>query len=91
MKESIIIVPEEFLKSIKEKQDMILSLLQSKDLVKLSEFITEKESMKLFNKKSTWFWEMRKNRLLPYSKIGRTIYYSRVDLNALLEKNKKTI
>jgi len=91
MKESMIIVPEEFLKSIKDKQDMILSLLQSRDLVKLSEFITEKEAMKMFNRKSTWFWEMRKNRQLPYSKIGRTIYYSRAELNALLEKNKKTI
>jgi hypothetical protein len=88
MKESLVLVPEQFLQSLSEKTDEILTLLKkgSKDLE--NGFITEKQAMSLFKRRSTWFWQMRRCGALPYSKIGKSIYYSLKDIQALLESNK---
>jgi len=91
MKQLLTIIPEDFLTALKENQDKILNLLESKGQISKTQFITEKEAKDLFQRKSTWFWQMRKDGLLPYSKIGKSIYYSIKDLNSLLEKNKSII
>lgn len=87
MKESFIIMPEELFESIREKLDQLLSLQQNKNDIK-GEFITEKEAMELFKRRSTWFWQMRKIGALPYSKIGKAIFYSLKDIQALLDNTK---
>lgn len=88
MKESLLVIPEEFLKVIQEKQDKILSLLEKKSDPSIENFITEKDAMKLLKRHSTWFWQMRKCGALPYSKIGKAIYYSLSDLQRLVEISK---
>ncbi|BFG70149.1 hypothetical protein KACHI17_10300 [Sediminibacterium sp. KACHI17] len=89
MKESLLVIPEHFLKSINEKQDQIIDLLkQQKDVIS-NEYITEAEARELFKRKATWFWQMRKSGILPFSKVGKSIYYSRKDLNQLLSDSKK--
>lgn len=88
MKESLVLVPESFLQSLAQKQDEILSLLQNRSKEIENGFITEKQAMKLFNRRSTWFWQMRKCGALPYSKVGKSIYYSLKDIEALLESSK---
>lgn len=87
MKELLTIIPETFLKEIKENQEKIIDLLNNKENRKKG-FVTEKEARLLFNRKSTWFWQMRKNGILPFSKIGKSIYYSVNDIDALIENNK---
>jgi hypothetical protein len=88
MKNSLLIIPEEFLKQINDKQDEIIELLKDKNINSSPEFITEAEAKEIFKRKSTWFWQMRKAGVLPFSKIGKSIYYSSSDLKALLERSK---
>jgi len=88
MKESILIIPEEFMKQISEKQDRIIELLSDQKTKSPNGFITEKEAKEMFKRKSTWFWQMRKAGILPFSKIGKSIYYSINDLNMVLENAK---
>ena len=84
MKESILIVPEEFLLLMKEKQDKIISLLERSDHSQPSEILTERQAMEVFKRKATWFWQMRKSGMLPYSKIGKSIFYLTSELEKLL-------
>jgi hypothetical protein len=91
MKESLLIIPEEFLKAINEKQDQIIDMLKGQNQTRASDFINEKEAQQIFKRKSTWFWKMRKNGILPYSKIGKSIYYCMSDLNTVLECSKAGI
>jgi len=88
MKQNLTIVSEDFLEQIKVKQDKILSLLNDGKQVSQSEFITESQAKEILQKKSTWFWQMRKNGLLPFRKIGKSIYYSKTEINQLLENSK---
>ena len=88
MKQNLSIVPDEILDEIKSKQDKILSLLNDGRQVSQSEFITESQAKEILQKKSTWFWQMRKNGLLPFRKIGKSIYYSKTEINQLLENSK---
>lgn len=88
MKQILSLVPEELLDEIKSKQDKIISLLENGKLTNQNEFITEMEARTLLKKKSTWFWQMRKNGLLPFRKIGKSIYYSKTEINQLLQNSK---
>ena len=83
------IVPDSFLEKLNEKQDQIIDLLKSTDKLSQNEFLTEKEARELLQKKTTWFWQMRKDGLLPFRKIGKSIYYSKKEINQLLENSKQ--
>jgi len=88
MKQNSTIVSEDFLEQNKVKQDKKLSILNDGKQVSQSEFITESQAKEILQKKSTWFWQMRKNGLLPFRKIGKSIYYSKTEINQLLENSK---
>lgn len=83
---SLFLLPEDVLDSLVAKQDRILELLEAKKEASLNGYVTEKKAMETINKKTTWFWQMRKTGRLPYKKIGQTNYYSLNDIYALLEK-----
>ena len=89
MKQMLSIVPDSFLDKLSEKQDQIIDLLKSSDKLSQNEFLTEKEARELLQKKTTWFWQMRKDGLLPFRKIGKSIYYSKKEINQLLENSKQ--
>ena len=91
MKETFLLIPEEVLKTINEKQDKILELLSNQKGSTTTDFITEREAKEIFKRKATWFWQMRKNGILPFSKIGKSIYYSVKDLKKLMEDSKSEI
>ena len=91
MKETFLLIPEEVLKTINEKQDKILELLSNQKESTTTDFITEREAKEIFKRKATWFWQMRKNGILPFSKIGKSIYYSVKDLKKLMEDSKSEI
>ena len=84
-KGSIYLIPEDVLDGLVANQDRILAILEAKKEATLNGFITEKDAITLVNKKSTWFWQMRKTGQLPFKKIGQTIYYSVDDINSLLQ------
>ena len=65
MKQILSLVPEELLDEIKSKQDKIISLLENGQLITQNEFITESQAKEILQKKSTWFWQMRKIGNLP--------------------------
>mgnify|MGYP000380201579 FL=1 len=88
MKQILSLVPEELLDEIKSKQDKIISLLENGQLITQNEFITESQAKEILQKKSTWFWQMRKTGVLPFRKIGKSIYYSKTEINQLLENSK---
>ncbi len=83
------IVPDSFLEKLNEKQDQIIDLLKSTEHQNQNEFLTEKAARELLQKKTTWFWQMRKDGLLPFRKIGKSIYYSKKEINQLLETSKQ--
>jgi hypothetical protein len=82
------IVPDSFLNQIKDSQEKIINLLECNSKKPENKFITEKEAKDLLKRKSTWFWQMRKNGSIPFSKVGKSIYYSINDINFLMESNK---
>lgn len=82
---SFSIVSDEVLDTLVAKQDRILELLETRNDATLNGFVTEKQAMGIVNKKATWFWQMRKTGQLSFKKIGQTIYYSKEDLNSLLQ------
>lgn len=84
-KKGVYLVPEDILDSLVANQDRILAILEAKKEATLNGFITEKDAIAMVNKKSTWFWQMRKTGQLPFKKIGQTIYYSMDDINSLLQ------
>jgi predicted DNA-binding transcriptional regulator AlpA len=89
MKQMLSIVPDSFLEKLNEKQDQIIDLLKSTEHQNQNEFLTEKAARELLQKKTTWFWQMRKDGLLPFRKIGKSIYYSKKEINQLLETSKQ--
>lgn len=52
----------------------------------LSEYISEKDAIKEFGRKTTWFWNQRKNGRLAYKKLGSKVYYLKSDLLTLLNQ-----
>ena len=68
MIESFLIIPEEHLRRMEEKQDRILALLEKGSKMGQKEYVTEVEARALFSRRSTWFWKMRRDGILPYSK-----------------------
>lgn len=86
MKGSMVIIPEETLREISFNQKKIIQLLESKQSSEslMSEFIPESDAKEFFQRKSTWFWQMRKKGLLPFTKVGNRIFYKREDLINLL-------
>jgi hypothetical protein len=84
---NLLLVPDYFLETIINRQDKILNLLSNREIDTLNGFITEKKAKEILCKKTTWFWQMRKNGQLSFKKIGQTIYYSLSDINKLLKES----
>ena len=51
-------------------------------------YVSEKEACKILGKKTTWFWKLRKEGTLPFTKVGNTVYYHKEDLKRLLDEGK---
>jgi hypothetical protein len=89
--ESYFIVPKAFLQAIADSNRKILSFLENTNpnpINSIGDYISEREAKKLLNKKTTWFWNMRKNGKLAFSKMGGTNFYSKSDIIKLLESTK---
>lgn len=78
-------IEETAINEIKEALAEIRATIQPKPE---NEYITEKQAREIFQRQATWFWQMRKDGILPYSKIGKTIYYAKSDIKKLFDQTK---
>ncbi|WP_114436752.1 helix-turn-helix domain-containing protein [Marinilabilia salmonicolor] len=79
---------EEYENIVKMTQEIHSHLLIRKTSSNvLNDFITEREAMKEFRRKTTWFWNQRRSGKLPFKKVGSRVYYRKSDLLDLLNKN----
>jgi hypothetical protein len=79
------LIPQETVHNLISSQEKILQLLKKSTEPFIADFVTEKKAMEILNKKSTWFWQMRKSGKLKFRKIGQTTYYSIEDIQNLLK------
>lgn len=94
------IVPQSIMEAILDNQQRILALLdkvppkvpENKSPVQATapvietEYLTQRQVLKILNRKPTWFWNMRNKGELPYAIVGRKIYYRREDILKLHER-----
>jgi hypothetical protein len=57
---------------------------KSQDASTKLDYIDEKEAMKLLGRKATWFWALRKEGKIKYTKIGSKVFYPFTELQRLL-------
>ncbi len=85
-----LIIPKSDLIEIKEKLALILnnlSLDKRSQNISKSEYMGQHEAEKYLNKKTTWFWQMRKAGKLQFKKLGNKNYYKREELERLFEND----
>lgn len=85
MKASFVMIEETEIKEIKEALAEIRATIKAKPD---NDYITEKQAREIFQRQAIWFWQMRKDGNLPYSKIGKTIYYAKSDIKKLFDQTK---
>lgn len=90
-KESMLLVSEDFLQDISDKQEKILELLseERESNQSLGDYITEPEASRMIGRKTTWFWNLRKIGKLPFTKVGNKVFYNKADIIAFLETGRK--
>jgi len=51
----------------------------------IDDYVSELEAKQLLGRGTTWFWERRRLGELPYTTLGKQVYYLRKDLVKYLE------
>ena len=89
--EPLLLVPQNFLEGITEKQNQIIELLNKINSGESSvgDYIPETEAKKLLGRKTTWFWNMRISGQLAFTKVGNKIYYAKSDIVKLFDNSKQ--
>lgn len=89
---TMILVPQDFLNNLMAKQEMILVALQNSETHKetIGDYISETDAKRILGRKSTWFWNLRKEGRVPFTKIGNKIFYSKAEILGYFEKNKNS-
>lgn len=89
--DKLVLVPESFLEEMSSTQTQILNLLSGEQdrISGIGDFIPEPEAARLLGRKTTWFWKLRKQGALGFTKVGNKVFYSREDILNLLKRNKK--
>ena len=89
---TMVLVPQETLVLLIAGQERILRAISEKAERKdsIGDYISETEAKKILGRKATWFWSLRKNGKLAYTKVGNKIFYSRADILSFIELNKMT-
>ena len=89
--QGLLLVPQNFLEEISERQEQILTILseERESNQSLGDFISEAEAAKLLGRKTTWFWNLRKQGIMPFTKVGNKVFYAKQDILKMMEKNRK--
>lgn len=90
--ESFVLVPKNILDKIISNQEKLFNKLKdisdAKNNINNSfKYIPESEAQILLNKGSTWFWKMRTEGKVGYTKVGNSIFYLKTEIDELLDKN----
>ena len=87
---ALMLVPQNFLDNITETQRKILEQIRKLKPTEttVGDYISEPQAKKLLKKGTTWFWNKRTSKELPFTKVGNTIYYSKADIERLFDKNR---
>ena len=57
----------------------------------IDDYVSELEAKQLLGRGTTWFWERRRSGELPYTRLGKQVYYLRKDLvNYLEDRSSKS-
>jgi predicted DNA-binding transcriptional regulator AlpA len=81
-------VSVDVLESILKTQQEILQILKGEsNSEQIGDFISEKEAMKMLGRKGTWFWMMRRDGKLPFSTVGKKVFYPKAEIEKLLKGN----
>lgn len=91
--DQLVLVPMKILERILETQEHIFGVVSNLPNIKPTiegiignKFIPESEAQKMLGRKSTWFFNMRKNGKLKYKKLGSRNYYDLESIESLLEE-----
>jgi len=84
---SYMLVPSLLLHRIDQTLTLISRNMEdgNKNAGGINGFVSEKQAMELYKRSHTWFWEQRKSGLLPFSRVGKTIYYSEASLTNIMQ------
>lgn len=87
--EQFLIVPKALLDQILESTEKILTKLNGDSVTGKqslpADYMTEAQAKKMLDRGTTWFWNMRKDGFLPWSKLGGKNYYRKQDIQKLLD------
>jgi len=89
---SFVIVPYDRMEELMLKVDKLTAAVlksEQSDKGPLGDRIPENEAKELLNKGSTWFWNKRKSGELNGRKFGNKWYYSRSEIQNLIENGKQ--
>lgn len=82
---SFVMIPSQIWEGIlSEIKEIKTYIKNNKGEEGLGDYITEDEAKKLLSRKTTWFWGMRKDGNLKFSKVGNRIYYLKHDIINLI-------
>ena len=91
--EGFLLIPKEWMQSLSEKQDKILSVLEKGNIANpndcVGDYVSEDEAKRQLGRKTTWFWTLRTTGQLPFAKIGKKIFYLKQDIKKLIDKNMR--
>jgi hypothetical protein len=91
--DGFIIIPREWMQVLSEKQDKIISLLEKGSHANtedcIGDYVSEEEAKRQLGRKTTWFWNLRTAGELPFSKVGKKIFYLKSDIKLLIDRNMK--
>ena len=73
-------------RAVEDALDKVLAQLEKQGGRK--EWMTNREAMEYLGLSKTTLQRYRASGLLPYSKVGGSIYFRRSDINELLEDNR---
>ncbi len=80
------------------QSELITLIIELRDQVKelkaqltgqsnLGGYIPEEEAMNRFGRKRTWFWRIRSEGKVEYSKVGNRVFYHEESLIKLIDKH----
>lgn len=76
-------------KNVNDILERIESLLTHHEKSSNKKWLRTKETAKYLNISTTQVHELKRNGILPFSKIGGTLYFKKQDIDQLLEANKR--
>ena len=88
--EQFSMVPTNFLNEILEGQNRILEIISengNSESEGVGDFITEIDAKRMLGRKTTWFWNLRKEGKLSFRKVGNKIFYKRGELIQFIESH----